>query len=215
MTQRAVIRSLCAAALLSTMYVPATAFAWDCQAPANKHLAECKPATPTPKMKMKHEKSTPVPEVPTAPTLAPTLAPTSPAPSAPALVVSAGAPINLSEYCHYEPRLARWEIRRTSNSSPQSMGPLPMAPGVCAQNTPVPTSTPLAIPIPAAVATATLYVPVQPPAEDTMPPSGPEPTPSMDDQPPGDEELVPSVPTGLPETGGDDGCSYYETCLED
>lgn len=210
--KRAAIWSLCAAALLSTMFAPVTALAWDCSLKVNKHLAECQPKKP------KHEKPTPAPEVPVAPTPAPTLAPVPP-PAAPAPVapseVSAGAPISLSEYCHYEPRLARWEIRRTSNSSPQSMGPLPIAPQVCAQNTPVPTSTPQVINISAAVATATLYVPVQPPAEDTMPPSGPEPTPSMDDQPPNDEDLVPSVPTGLPDAGGDDGCSYYETCLED
>ncbi len=192
------------AMLIATLLIAAAAvtpaYAWDhCGTPQAE--PDC-PAVPSPMPSL-----TPVSATPALPTAQPVQPDTASA--------AAGAPNSLSEYCHYEPHSGRWEIRRTTNSSPQLLGPLPIAPHVCAQPTslPAPTATPVA-------AATAITVPPLPPALHII--AEPPPTiesiapeqPGVEAPPADDEQPAPQMPQGLPQTGGD-GCDYYGTCLED
>ena len=175
--------------LLFMTLPPATALA--CGQP-KKHLPpQCQPApTPNPTV-APTPVPTPAPVPPTVvvpPLVAP---PPPPAPLAPVLQITQSCcpESQLSEFCHYEPSTGRWEIRHRSKA--ESGDRLPVARGVCAQDsdttpisvtvvatpTPgaeVPKSTPetpevLATPTPNAVETPEAI----PPAEDLWIPEAP------------------------------------------
>lgn len=209
----------------------------------NQASGKCVPLpTPTPTPKPKHSKSTATPVLPTmtsvptatsvlttsVPAATPTTQPTPP--EQPVVQTITGAPLSLAEYCHREPTTGQWEIRRTTDTT--LPGPRPIAPHVCAQPTlPVPltaasplataTSAPTVEVVPV-VAQTPVVIEQAPPIPTPMPTATPTVcgTDEIDCMPPvvtAEEVAVPmppvQIPLALPVTGGDDGCSYYETCL--
>lgn len=227
---------LLAIILIAAMF-PLTASAWFCRdgapdTPENQQNGKCTltpPPTPTHVPKPRHTptpESTPVPTV--EPTVAPTPAPTEVPPPAPTTapttvpVVPQSVPQppagSLVAMCHYEPTTGNFETRHVQPwlvAERLELGDtlMPDA-GVCAQPTEVPVAT--VTPVPAATPAPTVEVqpatPEPTPAPTVAPTVAPTPEPMI-----GEPESIPEpeiqTPAALPVTGGDDGCSYFGTCL--
>jgi hypothetical protein len=168
-------------------------------------LEECKPIPP-PCCERSVAAAVVLPPAPPLPVALPLPVPAA----APVVVVPAqpGVPPR-DEYCHYEPSTELWEIRRTYDLTRMislSGNEQTAASHVCDQHVvetvalPVvsaPAAMPAQAPAPVVEAQPAMEVPVLAPAAE-----------SKEEE----EVLLPIVPTGLPVAGGDDGCSYYDTC---
>lgn len=151
---------------------------------------------------------TPVPTVATpkpTPTVAPPVVviPTSVPPATPVVVAplpSGAGGSRLSEYCHYEPSTAQWEIRLSSDADKmvRQGGEQPVAPHVCDQHVVVeqPSAQPPVVEQPTIEQPPVEVVPVEQPT--VMPPAEEIVSPPAEELPPMEEEVPPCVPVQIP-----------------
>jgi hypothetical protein len=202
MTPKTMVRAVAVAVALNL--VATTTFA----------LEECKPIPP------------PCCERPVAvavvlPPAPPPAAPSLPVPAAPPVVMAPAQPgvPPRDEYCHYEPSTELWEIRRTYDLTRMislTGNEQTAASHVCDQHVvetvalpvaPVPVAMPVQAPAPIVEAQPTIEVPAP-----AMPAEAAAESEEETARPIVPVQIPPIVPAGLPVAGGDDGCSYYDTC---
>jgi hypothetical protein len=181
------------------MRAAAVAVALNLVATTTFALDECKPCCERPVAAAVVLPSAPPPPLVAAPLPVPTAPPVVAAPAQP------GVPPR-DEYCHYEPSTELWEIRRTYDLTRMlslSGNEQTAAAHVCDQHAVETVALPV-VPIAMPVQAPAPVVEAQPAMETSAPAWPIVPTVPV--------QIPPIVPTWLPVTGGDDGCSYYDTC---